>query len=83
MPGTKLQEHSGSEKAWVYTTVDFADEEQKPELFCIRFASPESKRHAPKPDLQSSSMTLSPEALSHVVLRQRPVGQAGLQGKAM
>ena len=42
MPGTKLQEHSGSEKAWVYTTVDFADEEQKPELFCIRFASPES-----------------------------------------
>ena len=44
MPGTKLQEHSGSEKAWVYTTVDFADEEQKPELFCIRFASPESER---------------------------------------
>ena len=43
MPGTKLQEHSGSEKAWVYTTVDFADEEQKPELFCIRFASPESE----------------------------------------
>lgn len=46
MPGTKLQEHSGSEKAWVYTTVDFADEEQKPELFCIRFASPESERLA-------------------------------------
>ncbi len=44
MPGTKLQEHSGSEKAWVYTTVDFADEEQKPELFCMRFASPESER---------------------------------------
>ena len=39
MPGTKLQEHTGSEKAWVYSTVDFADEEQKPELFCIRFAS--------------------------------------------
>ena len=64
MPGTKLQEHSGSEKAWVYTTVDFADEEQKPELFCIRFASPESKRHVPEPDLQSCSMTLSPEALN-------------------
>ena len=46
MPGTKLQEHSGSEKAWVYTTVDFADEEQKPELFCIRFASPESETPA-------------------------------------
>ena len=44
MPGTKLQEHSGSEKAWVYSTVDFADEEQKPELFCIRFASIERAR---------------------------------------
>lgn len=42
MPGTKLQEHSGSEKAWVYSTVDFADEEQKPELFCFRFSSIES-----------------------------------------
>lgn len=42
MPGTKLQEHSGSEKAWVYSTVDFADEEQKPELFCFRFSSVES-----------------------------------------
>ncbi|BDA46598.1 probable ran-specific GTPase-activating protein [Coccomyxa sp. Obi] len=39
MPGTRLQEHSGSEKAWVYSTVDFADEEQKPELFCFRFSS--------------------------------------------
>ena len=46
MPGTKLQEHSGSEKAWVYSTVDFADEEQKPELFCIRFASIERARPA-------------------------------------
>ncbi len=42
MPGTKLQEHSGSEKAWVYSTVDFADEEQRPELFCFRFSSIES-----------------------------------------
>ena len=65
MPGTKLQEHSGSEKAWVYTTVDFADEEQKPELFCIRFASPESKRHMSEPDMQSYFMALSSEALSH------------------
>jgi Ran-binding protein 1 len=41
MPSTKLQEHSGSEKAWVWSAVDFADEVQKPELFCIRFASVE------------------------------------------
>lgn len=42
MPGTKLQEHTGSEKAWVWSAVDFADEVQSPELFCIRFASVES-----------------------------------------
>jgi len=41
MPGTKVQEHSGSEKAVVFSCVDFADEVQKPELFCIRFASAE------------------------------------------
>ncbi|KAK9837640.1 hypothetical protein WJX74_001828 [Apatococcus lobatus] len=41
MPGTKLQEHSGNDKSWVWSTVDFAEEEQKPELFCIRFASVE------------------------------------------
>lgn len=39
MPGTKLQEHSGSDKAWVWSTVDFAEEEQKMELFCMRFAN--------------------------------------------
>ncbi|KAK9806292.1 hypothetical protein WJX72_008835 [[Myrmecia] bisecta] len=39
MPGTKLQEHSGNEKAWVWSTFDFADEEQKMELFCMRFSS--------------------------------------------
>jgi Ran-binding protein 1 len=41
LPGTKVQEHSGSEKAMVWSCVDFADEVQRPELFCIRFASPE------------------------------------------
>lgn len=41
MPGTKVQEHTGSEKAMVFSCVDFADETQKPELFCIRFASAE------------------------------------------
>ena len=55
MPGTKLQEHSGSEKAWVYSTVDFADEEQKPELFCIRFASIERERPAMCPRCHASA----------------------------
>jgi Ran-binding protein 1 len=41
MPGTKLQEHSGSDKAWVWSAVDFAEEEQRVELFCIRFGTPE------------------------------------------
>lgn len=36
-----MQEHSGNEKAMVFSCVDFADEVQKPELFCIRFASAE------------------------------------------
>jgi Ran-binding protein 1 len=41
LPGTKLAPHSGSDKAFVWSAVDFADGEQKPELFCVRFASPE------------------------------------------
>ncbi|EFN56683.1 hypothetical protein CHLNCDRAFT_144572 [Chlorella variabilis] len=41
MPGTKVQEHGGSDKAMVWSCVDFADESQRMELFCIRFASPE------------------------------------------
>ncbi len=43
MPGTKLQEHAGSDKAWVWSTVDFSEGEQKVELFCVRFGSPESE----------------------------------------
>ena len=43
MPGTKLQEHSGNDKAWVWSAVDFADEQQRIELFCIRFGSIESE----------------------------------------
>ena len=39
MPGTKVQEHGGSDKAMVWSCVDFADESQRMELFCIRFAS--------------------------------------------
>ncbi len=41
MPGTKMQEHSGSEKSVVWSAVDFADEEQRTEMFCMRFASAE------------------------------------------
>ena len=73
MPGTKLQEHSGSEKAWVYSTVDFADEEQKPELFCIRFASIERVPAAPllaqhmryPPCCASSPMPISHQHAHH------------------
>ena len=53
MPGTKLQEHIGSEKAWVWSAVDFADESQKMELFCIRFASKD--REAPSALTESST----------------------------
>lgn len=41
MPGTSLKPHSGSDKALVWSAVDFSGEEQATELFCIRFASPE------------------------------------------
>ena len=39
MPGSKVQEHGGSDKAMVWSCVDFADEEQRMEMFCIRFAN--------------------------------------------
>lgn len=41
MPGTKVQEHTGSEKSMVWSCVDFSDQVQTMELFCIRFASAE------------------------------------------
>jgi Ran-binding protein 1 len=41
MPGTQIQEHGGNDKALVFNCVDYADEEMKPELFCVRFASAE------------------------------------------
>ena len=34
-----MQEHSGNEKSIVWSAVDFADEEQRTEMFCARFAS--------------------------------------------
>ena len=42
MPGTKLNSHGGNEKAWVWTAMDFADEEQKIEMLAIRLGSVES-----------------------------------------
>ena len=47
MPGTKLQEHTGSDKAWVWSTMDFASEEQRMELFCLKLPSPASKTKHP------------------------------------
>jgi Ran-binding protein 1 len=41
MPGTKLAPHAGSDKAVVWSAADFSEEEQKLEMFCLRFASPE------------------------------------------
>jgi len=61
MPNTKLQEHSGSEKAWVWSAVDFADEVQKPELFCIRFASVESESLH-----KLETFSLQPQGLCHL-----------------
>ena len=49
MPGTKLQEHAGSDKAWVWSTVDFSEGQQKIELFCIRFGSVESELNFASP----------------------------------
>lgn len=43
MPTSHLQEHTGSDKAWVWSAVDYADGEHKVELFCIRFGTPESE----------------------------------------
>ena len=65
MPGTKVQEHTGSEKAMVFSCVDFADEVQRPELFCIRFASAEraqefQKAYEAAAEANESILGLSP-----------------------
>jgi Ran-binding protein 1 len=41
LPSTTVKEHEGSEKAAVWSCVDFAEGEQRPEMFCARFASAE------------------------------------------
>ncbi|KAK4491018.1 hypothetical protein RD792_001739 [Penstemon davidsonii] len=43
LPTINVQEHHGNEKSCVWHAADFADGELKEELFCIRFASVESK----------------------------------------
>lgn len=43
IPSMSVQEHAGNEKSCVWHASDFADGELKDELFCIRFASIESK----------------------------------------
>jgi len=44
-PGMKLSEHSGSDRAWVWTCpADFSEEEAKEEVFAIRFANSENAR---------------------------------------
>lgn len=44
MPGTKMEPHAGSDKAWVWSAVDFSEGEQKVELFCLRFGSVEKAK---------------------------------------
>lgn len=48
LPTAKLQEHTGNEKAWVWSTMDFAEEEQKTEKFCIRFGTIEKAQEFKK-----------------------------------
>eukprot|EP00295_Goniomonas_pacifica_P046569 CAMPEP_0175911216 /NCGR_PEP_ID=MMETSP0108-20121206/8078_1 /TAXON_ID=195067 ORGANISM="Goniomonas pacifica, Strain CCMP1869" /NCGR_SAMPLE_ID=MMETSP0108 /ASSEMBLY_ACC=CAM_ASM_000204 /LENGTH=191 /DNA_ID=CAMNT_0017233453 /DNA_START=8 /DNA_END=583 /DNA_ORIENTATION=+ len=47
-PALKLQEHSGSDRAWTYVTPDFsegvADGEYTDEIFAIRFANAENAK---------------------------------------
>ena len=40
-PQVELESMGGSEKAWVFNAVDFADEEEKKETFGIRFKNAE------------------------------------------
>ena len=41
MPGTNLMEHAGTDNSWVWSTWDFADEEQRYEMFAIKFGNEE------------------------------------------
>ncbi|CAD7705310.1 unnamed protein product [Ostreobium quekettii] len=64
LPTAKLQEHTGNEKAWVWSTMDFAEEEQKNEKFCIRFGTIEKAQEFKKvyEVAQEANATLFPKA---------------------
>jgi len=45
LPTIELKEHSGSSRAWIWSTpADFADEEAKSEVFAIRFGDAETAK---------------------------------------
>lgn len=48
IPGTKIEPHAGSDKAWVWSAVDFAEGEQKAELFCLKFGTVEKTQEFKK-----------------------------------
>ena len=43
----ELKPNCGSDRAWVWTALDFADEEMKTETLAIRFANAESEYNHP------------------------------------
>lgn len=48
IPGTHLVVHQGNEKSYVWSTVDFAEEVQRPEKFAIRFGTEEKAKEFKK-----------------------------------